>query len=109
MLFLPFQLLKKSLKFILEVLVIPAFNFLAIEPQLVYEETLHHQGYRVVLACKEQGITMKKLAEVLCIPYAMARSMIRYFDTNNIGRIITVDHLKLKLQKYDCYVCIIHQ
>ena len=87
------------------VLIVATFTsdyFLAIEPQLVYEETLHHQGYRVVLACKEQGITMKKLAEVLCIPYSMARSMIRYFDTNNIGRIITVDHLKLKLQKYDC-------
>lgn len=70
-----------------------------IEPQLVYEETLHHQAYQVILACREKGITMKKLAEVLCVPFTMARSFIRYFDTNKFGRIINVDHLKLKVQK----------
>ena len=26
-----------------------------IEPQLVYEETLHHQAYQVILACKSKG------------------------------------------------------
>ena len=72
---------------------------LDIEPQLVYEETLHHQAYRILLAVKQRGITMKKLAEVLCIPYAMARSIIRYFDANNLGRIVTVDCLKQKIQK----------
>ena len=45
------------------------------------------------------GITMKKLAEVLCVPFTMARSFIRYFDTNKLGRMINVDHLKLKLHK----------
>ena len=42
---------------------------------------------------------MKKLAEVMCIPYTMARSFIRYFDTNKVGRIVTIDYMKLKIQK----------
>eukprot|EP00111_Clytia_hemisphaerica_P023811 TCONS_00070164-protein len=70
-----------------------------IEPQLVMEETLHSQAYQILLAVREKGITMKKLAEILCIPHYMARSVIRFFDTNKIGRLISVDHLKQKVQK----------
>ena len=70
-----------------------------IEPQLVMEETLHSQAYQILLAVREKGITMKKLAEILCIPHYMARSVIRFFDTNKIGRLISVDYLKQKVQK----------
>lgn len=70
-----------------------------IEPQLVFEESMHRQAYCVLLACRENGITMKKLAEVMCIPYTMSRSLIRYLDTRKLGRIINVDHMKQKLQK----------
>ena len=63
------------------------------------EETLHSQAYQILLAVREKGITMKKLAEILCIPHYMARSVIRFFDTNKIGRLISVDHLKQKVQK----------
>ena len=71
-----------------------------IEPQLVMEETLHSQAYQILLAVREKGITMKKLAEILCIPHYMARSVIRFFDTNKIGRLISVDYLKQKVQKW---------
>ena len=64
------------------------------------EETLHSQAYQILLAVREKGITMKKLAEILCIPHYMARSVIRFFDTNKIGRLISVDYLKQKVQKW---------
>ncbi|XP_047122572.1 general transcription factor 3C polypeptide 1 isoform X1 [Hydra vulgaris] len=70
-----------------------------IDPQLVYEETLHHQAFQIIGACKDKGISVKKLAEIMCIPHHMTRSIIRYFDSNKVGRMINEEVKKMKVQR----------